>query len=190
MEIEIRADGIKISGYVNVVGRASRPVMTPHGKVVEEIEEGAFSRALERAGDIAMTKDHLPLPVLALRSEGNLALKEDNIGLHYVADITDPQTIEEAKAGKIRGLSFGMRNIVDEVEERVGQLPLRKIRDLDLDHVTLVVHKIPVYSATSLEVRAEGETELEMRGNEDAPNIESRKADNSAFQARIDKLKN
>ena len=38
MKIEIRADGAHISGYVNVTEKKSRPVVTPHGKVVEEIE--------------------------------------------------------------------------------------------------------------------------------------------------------
>ena len=37
MKIEIRADGAHISGYVNVTGKRSRPVITPHGKVIEEI---------------------------------------------------------------------------------------------------------------------------------------------------------
>lgn len=50
MQIEFRADGARISGYVNAVERQSRPVMTPMGRVVEEIEAGAFARALERRG--------------------------------------------------------------------------------------------------------------------------------------------
>ena len=42
MQLEYRADGAHISGYVNVTEKKSRPVMTPHGRVVEEIEPRAF----------------------------------------------------------------------------------------------------------------------------------------------------
>lgn len=52
MKIEIRADGAHISGYVNVTGKRSRPVITPHGKVIEEIEPRAFEQAIGRAGNI------------------------------------------------------------------------------------------------------------------------------------------
>ena len=38
MHIEVRADGARLSGYVNVTEKKSRPVITPRGKVVEEIE--------------------------------------------------------------------------------------------------------------------------------------------------------
>ena len=46
MNLEFRADGAHISGYVNVTEKKSRPVMTPHGKVVEEIEPRAFEAAI------------------------------------------------------------------------------------------------------------------------------------------------
>lgn len=32
MQLEFRADGAHISGYVNVTEKKSRPVMTPHGQ--------------------------------------------------------------------------------------------------------------------------------------------------------------
>ena len=36
MNIEVRSDGLHISGYVNVTGKLSRPVLTPHGKVTRK----------------------------------------------------------------------------------------------------------------------------------------------------------
>jgi len=42
MKLEIRADGVHISGYVNATEKKSRPVITPHGKVIEVIEPRAF----------------------------------------------------------------------------------------------------------------------------------------------------
>ncbi len=49
MNIEIRADGTRVTGYVNATERKSLPVMTPHGRVIEEIETGAFKRALVKS---------------------------------------------------------------------------------------------------------------------------------------------
>ena len=197
MQIEIRADGAHLSGYVNVTKRESRPVITPHGRVIEEIEPRAFEMALERAGNVAMTKDHDPGIVLAETRTGALKLYEDNIGLHYDAHITDAQTVAEARAGKIRGLSFGMRNVQDTLEERAGALPLRRVTALDLDHITLVVHKIPAYSATSVEIRAGTEADVETRTEEETPQITAAEQKepcapflyNSAYRARAEAIK-
>jgi hypothetical protein len=51
MRIEVRADGLHISGYVNVTGKLSRPVITPRGKVLETIEERAFAEAIKKSGE-------------------------------------------------------------------------------------------------------------------------------------------
>lgn len=77
-----------------------------------------------------MTVDHGPDRVIAETRAGNLKLHEDEIGLHCDADITDEQTVAEARAGHIRDLSFGMRNVVDTVEERADDgLFQRRIAD-------------------------------------------------------------
>lgn len=167
MNLEIRADGLHISGYVNVTEKMSRPVITGKGqKVIEVIEPRAFEKALSKAENVPMTKDHGDL-VLSETRAGNLELYEDAIGLHYDTLITDDNTITEARANKIKGLSFGMTNIIDKIEERANELPLRRISGLDLDHITLVVNKVPAYAATSIEMRADSEdpTEMEYRGD-------------------------
>ena len=111
MDAEIRADGLHISGYVNVTEKMSRPVITGKGKkVVEVIEPRAFERALEKTDNVIMTKDHEPNYVLAETRAGSLSLHEDAIGLYAYSVITDEQTIAEARAGKLRGWSFGMKN--------------------------------------------------------------------------------
>lgn len=192
MQIEIRADGVRISGYVNATGKKSRPVMTPHGKVIEEIEPRAFERAIERAGNISVTVDHDTSHIYAETRDGTLTLYEDDIGLHADTLITDPDLVELAKKGKIRGWSFGMFNVKDEIEPRAEGLPLRKIKELELDHVALVVKKQPVYSATSVEVRAESEIELELRARAEETHVreDTQQYDNSAYRARIEKSKN
>ena len=122
MNIEIRADGAHISGYVNVTEKKSRPVITPHGKVIEEVEPRAFEQALSRAGNINVTVDHDNTHVYASTDEGTLKLYEDNIGLHADVLITDETLIGLAKKGKIRGWSFGMYNVQDELEQRAVKL--------------------------------------------------------------------
>ncbi len=194
MKIEVRADGAHISGYVNATEKKSRPVITAKGqRVIEVIEPRAFERALERANNVPMTKDHKPDIVLAETRTGNLRLHEDAIGLYAEALVTDPATVEEARAGKIKGWSFGMKNIVDEIEERTDGLPLRRVKGLDLDHITLVVNATPAYAATSVEVRAEDDvTELESRTLLDTPELvdHTPKYDNTPYKERLERIKN
>lgn len=197
MQIEIRADGAHISGYVNVTEKKSRPVITPHGKVVEEIEPRAFEQAIGRAGNISVTVDHDNTHVYASTDDGSLKLFEDNIGLHADVLIVDETLIDLAKKGKIRGWSFGMYNVQDELEQRADDLPLRKIKSLDLDHLTLVVNKQPVYSATSVEVRADAEVDVETRTMEDVVQIAEVRAkepdaplfDYAAYRARVEAVR-
>lgn len=187
MKIEVRADGAHISGYVNVTGKASRPVITPHGKCIEIIEERAFADALDRAENLNVTVDH-GLKVYAQTSDGTAKLHEDSIGLR--ADdvlITDPELVEAARQRKIRGWSFGMKNVTDEMESRADGLPIRHIKKLDLDHLTLVIRKTPCYAATSVEVRADGEETLETRAFTDGePDLtEIGTVDYSDYERRI-----
>lgn len=196
MRVEIRTDGIHISGYVNVPGRQSRPVITGKGqKVNEVIEQRAFDRAIKKSSNIPMTVDHNPNKVLAQTQDNSLSLNEDEIGLRAETLITDDDVIKDAKAGKIKGWSFGMRQIIDQIEERAGELPLRRVKDFILDHITLVINRTPAYSATSVELRADNEEpiEVEFRTSDQDIKIEDRsepeKADISKYHYRIQKLK-
>lgn len=197
MNIEIRADGAHITGYVNVTEKKSRPVITPHGKVIEEIEPRAFEQAISRAANITVTVDHDDSRVYASTEEGTLKLYEDTIGLHADVLITDEALISLAKRGKIKGWSFGMYNVQDELEARADALPLRHIKSLDLDHVTLVVNKNPVYSATSVEIRADTEIDMEVRTTEQPTQITEVEPkqpdapffDSSAYRRRVEAIK-
>ena len=165
MRAELRADGLHISGYVNIPGRESRPVMTPHGRVIEIIEQGAFQKAIERAGNINMLLDHIPLRILASTQANTLTVREDAVGLRAESVVTDPEVIEGARKGKLRGWSFNIRNPKDTLEQRAEGLPIRRITDLDMDEITLVMNKVPVYSSTSIEVRADTEEAVEYRAD-------------------------
>lgn len=161
---EIRADGLHISGYVNVPGRESRPVLTRHGKVVEVIEQRAFQRAIEKAKAINLKLDHER--TIASTGDNTLEVYEDEVGLRAEAIVTDPEVIEGAKNKKLRGWSFDMQNVKDEVEQRADKLPLRRVKEFEMTEITLAMHKNPVYTSMSLEVRAEEEIEVELRTEE------------------------
>lgn len=197
MRAELRADGLHISGYVNVPGRESRPVMTPHGRVIEIIEQRAFARAIERAGEVRMLLDHDKNHVLADTKDGTLTVKEDEVGLRAESVVTDEAVIAGAKEGRLKGWSFNMKNVKDSIEERAEGLPIRRVKDFDMDEITLVMNKVPIYSSTSIEVRAGEEEEVETRAicleaaySENLPQKPDKPGyDNSKFKERIEKLK-
>lgn len=158
MQIEIRADNtVHIVGYVNVAERESRAVVTPYGKVNELIESGVFQRAVDSADKIDLMVDHER--VIGSTKE-NLSLCEDAIGLRADLTTDDEEVVKDAKAGKIKGWSFGFRRPVDSLEQRADKLPLRRITGLVLDEVSLIINKRPVYSATSVEVRADDKEDI------------------------------
>ena len=172
MKVEVSSDKtVHIRGYVNAVERESRPVMTPHGMVNELVESGVFKRALETGGNVEMMVDHNRSRVLADTAGGTLKLKEDAIGLRADTVFTDEKVLAAAKAGKIKGWSFGMKNVKDTIEERSGKLNLRRITGLELDHVTLVIDQTPCYSATSVEMRADKEEHIERRAFDEEPEV-------------------
>lgn len=190
MRMEIRADGLHINGYVNVTGKLSRPVITPRGKVLETIEERAFDEAIKKNGNITVQLDHDAGHAYASTSGGTLVLKEDAIGLHADVLITDETVIEMARKGKLRGWSFGMYNVQDEMESRgEDELPIRHVKHLDLDHISLIKDKVPCYAATSVEVRAEGDVYIEQRAlDSDVEIIITEHHDYSQYENRLKAL--
>lgn len=166
MRIEIRSDSVLLDGYVNVVGRDSKPVITPHGKVVERIEPRAFEMALSRADNIDLLLDHDKNRKLGSTKDGNLELFEDNIGLRAICTVTDSEVIQDAKDGKLKGWSFGEYVNKDKIEERANDIPRRNVIDLDIFEVSIIKKLSPCYTATSIETRADNDIVIEQRSNE------------------------
>lgn len=193
MKAEIRADGLHIVGYVNVPGRESRPVITPRGKVIEVIEQRAFQRAIGKVDNIDLKVDHERK--IASTKEGSLKVYEDEVGLRAEAVISDKEVIQGAKEGKLKGWSFNMTKVIDEIEERSGKLPLRRVKDFIMTEITLALRKMPVYSSTSIELRAEEEEEVEIRTSEcdtaviDLTEAKKDTIDYSECENKINKLK-
>ena len=164
MRIEIRSDSVLLDGYVNAVGRDSRPVNTPRGRVVEQIVPGTFEKSLSRASNVDLLLDHDKERKLGSTSDGNLELQEDNIGLRAICTVTDAEVIQKARDGKLKGWSFGQYVNKDRIEERANDLPRRYVEDLDIFEVSIIDERMnPIYTGTSIERRAEKEIEVEQR---------------------------
>lgn len=159
MEVRIRADSVEIMGYVNAVERKSKPLWSRIGQFVERIRSGAFKKALERNDNVRILLNHNPSRDLGGMADGNLELEEDSIGLYARATITDKEVIEKARNNELVGWSFGFYD--REVEEKVDEdgFPLRDVRDLDLEEVSILDNTTtPAYDGTLVQVRAEGKS--------------------------------
>ncbi len=191
MRIEIRSDSVLLDGYVNAVGRDSKPIITPHGRVVEQIEPRAFQRALDRASNVELRLNHDKTRKLGSTQEKNLELFEDNIGLRAIATVTDPEVIQKAREKKLKGWSFGQYVLKDSLEERANEIPRRHVQELDMFEVSIIDDRMsPCYVGTSIEQRADKEMVAEQRGDEfRAVTVDEAKIDYTEFENTIKKLK-
>lgn len=213
MKVSIRADSVLIEGYVNAIERDSKPLMSRIGQFIERICKGAFSKALKRNDDVHVLLNHDWNRDLGSTKQGNLELKEDNIGLHARAVITDSDVVQKARHGDLVGWSFGFQD--REVEQGMEKgLPLRSVKDLDLFEVSILDRtKSPAYDGTLIMARSEDDTqfygeafldELEIREeqteeteevrNENQPQLEehpeaNKPIDYSTYEAMILEMK-
>lgn len=159
MQIRVQNDNsVEISGYVNAIERKSKPLMSRMGKFVEKICKGAFQRAIDRNKDIRILLNHDWKKDLGGTKDGNLELVEDNIGLHARATITDPDVVKKARNGELMGWSFGFYDKDVENKKDEDGLPLRNVRELDLQEVSILdTAKTPAYDGTLVSVRADEE---------------------------------
>lgn len=157
MKIIIREDSVHIEGYVNAIERVSKPLMSRLGQFLERICKGAFFNALKRNDDVKILLNHDPSRVLGSQKQGNLELEEDAIGLRACATITDPEVIKLARQGDLVGWSFGFYDMPDGVDEGIDedtQLPLRKVREMYLEEVSILDRtRTPAYDGTLIMAR-------------------------------------
>ena len=171
MKVEIRSDSVEVSGYVNAVGRDTRPLRDRNGYFIEQIQPGAFARSLARKQPV-MLLNHDPNRVLSTRGRG-LVVREDAVGLYARAEIIDKDVVEKARAGKLSGWSFGFNAPVQD-EKVVDGMRHRSIHDLNLVEVSLLDDtRTPAYIATSVITRDDSPDEpLQVR--EMADTVETR----------------
>lgn len=166
MKINIREDKVEIEGYVNAIERYSKPLMSRIGQFIERICKGAFKKAINRNNDIHILLNHDWKRDLGSTKLGNLELKEDNIGLHARACITDKEVVEKARNGELVGWSFGFSD--RDVENGINSkgIPTRAVKDLDLYEVSILdKRKVPAYEGTLISARAET-GEIHFRGED------------------------
>ena len=167
MRVEIRNDSVLIDGYVNAVGRDSKPIPYLNGKFIEQIEPRAFDKALNKTDNVDLLLNHDENRKLGSTKEGNLELFEDNIGLRAICTISDKDVIEKAKKGELRGWSFGFAVDKDRWEDTNKGYQRRYVEDLDLFEVSILDNrKNPAYVGTSSEMREDKEFVLECRSDE------------------------
>lgn len=171
MRIEIRGDQVLLDGYVNAVGRESRILPSPNGRFKEQIVPKTFEKALMKSENVDLLFNHDKNKKLGSISEGNLELREDNIGLRAIATVTDDDIIQKAREGKLKGWSFGFIANKDKWEDGLDGIQKRYIEDLDLLEVS-ILDKTPAYIATSIEARGEDSYITEQRSEEFTANIE------------------
>lgn len=194
MKLTIRNDSVEVSGYVNAVGRDSRPLADASGYFIEQVQPGAFARSLSRK-DPVMLLNHDPSRVLSTKEDG-LDVREDAVGLYARATITDPNVVEKARAGKLSGWSFGFVPLKQDEKKAEDGMRHRTLRDIDLREISLLDDtRTPAYIATSVMTRDDGE-EVEVREMPDAvevryaaePAPESEPADLSAYTQVVEEL--
>ena len=164
MKVSIRADSVLIEGYVHAIERNSKPLMSRIGRFIERICKGAFSNALKRNDDVHVLVDHDWNRDIGSTKQGNLELREDNIGLHARLETDDAGVVKEAREGNLVGWSFGFEDTPNGVEEGIDSetgLPLRKVRDLNLYEVSILTRKkVPAYDGTLIMARSEDDTQF------------------------------
>lgn len=168
MRVEIRSDSVLIDGYVNAVGRDSKPIPCINGKFIEQIEPRAFDKALNKTDNVNLLLNHDESRKIGSIKDGNLELFEDNIGLRAICTITDKEVIEKARRGELRGWSFGFAVDKDRWEDTNKGYQRRYVEDLDLFEVSILDNrKNPAYAGTSIEMREDKEVITESRRCED-----------------------
>lgn len=196
MRIEIRGEQVLLDGYVNAVGRESRILPSVRGPFKEQTVPKTFDKALQKAEDVELRFNHEENRKLGSLKEGNLQLYEDNIGLRAIATVCDPEVIEKARNGKLRGWSFGFIDNKPNWQDGSDGIQRRFLEDIDLLEVS-ILDKTPAYIATSIEARGEEELVTETRSDEFKAEIEDlspkveekREIDYSNYEKELEVLK-
>lgn len=197
MKVEIRSDSVVIDGYVNAVERDSKLMRGKDGAFVEKINEGAFSRALQRNKkfnrEVRVLLNHNYGRQLTSTNESTTKIEEDNIGLRCKCEVRDAEVVQMAKEGKLAGWSFGFVAL-SEKNTDIDGVRHREIRELELREVSVLDNtRIPAYNGTSIEIR-ETEDFIEIREISDEMEVtlnttEETKNLNQEFEQRFLKIR-
>ncbi len=149
-DVKAQSDSRTISGYASKYETLSKDL----GGFKEIIKRGAFKNAINSA-DIIANINHDDKLILA-RSQNNLTLKEDPIGLYFELDV--PETtygndlLVNVRAGNVSKCSFAFTVKNDSWEKENG-IPIRSIHEIRQLHDVAIV-TIPAYEDTSVAIRS------------------------------------
>lgn len=165
MKLEIREDNVVLEGYINVTSRESKILTDEKGKFIEVINPKVFERAIRNNPKILLLRDH-DFKLNLGDTTNNLELREDAIGLHYVATVNDADTMALAKASKLSGCSFGFNKPKYSSIKVENGIEKRYINELDLFEVSILTDaKNPAYTGCSVYTRSKDgvDTDIHIR---------------------------
>lgn len=154
---DVEPEGNQLVGYASVFEVESEVLCDPVlGEFVEVIDPHAFDRTLKDSPDVRALYNHDTSLVLGRTKSGTLSLDVDEVGLAFVVDLPDTQVARDLKVsiarGDIDGCSFGFFVELDDLEERPGKCPLRRLLDVTLFEITTGC-AFPAYTQTSISLR-------------------------------------
>ncbi len=157
--IEEREDGSRVlvghaSVFVDPSDPGTRFEIFPG--MVEEVDPGAFERALEERQDVVGLFNHDASRILGRTTADTLRLSTDQKGLRFEVDLGDTSTGRDVEAhvrrGDLTGASFAFIAKREEFREEDDGVVVRRLLDVDLFDVGPVT--FPAYSATQVGLRA------------------------------------
>jgi hypothetical protein len=160
----------------------------------------AFKDSLHRRSEVDLLFNHRSDRKLGSTSN-NLTLFEDTIGLRATCVVDDPEVVQKARNGELRGWSFGFIATEQRWEGLENGMERRFVDGLDLLEVS-ILDCTPAYVATTLEARGEDTVVSEQRfeefngefreekpeevpDNEDKPEEEEKRVDYSVIETEI-----
>jgi HK97 family phage prohead protease len=123
--------------------------------MIETVHRSAFDRTLREMPDVFALVSHDPGRVVGRTTNGSLALRSDDNGLHVTLTPIDTQEGRDlatlVRTGTIDSMSFGFIVKDDKIEMRDGRMH-RQIRDLELHEVSCVA--FPANSQARISARS------------------------------------
>ena len=160
--------GVFVTGCAAVFEHAYQAFLPVPG--LEVVSRGAFGESLAGGANIVFRFEHAGLP-LASTQAGSLVVVEDEIGLHYTAelDLTNPLSlgvVTEIERGNLSGASFQGQLV--RVSQSVDE-PFHRLDEISLDRgdVSVVTYGQNPVAATELVSRNNTETETDSDGDND-----------------------
>jgi len=158
--------GRTVRGYAAVYDSPWSQELIEATGYIEKIARGAFRKALGRAGNVPLLKEHVRDSRLATTRNKSLRLKDDAKGLYFEADIPKTQagddTLEEIRSGLVWGMSYGMATDPQRDSTYTYNPNTRTITNIEkLLDVTLTFD--PAYDAATVELRSKGFVALPMQ---------------------------